>query len=403
MFSRASLMPPLLALLLLSTVSATQLAAQSETLSKAATSSAGPHWKLQYFYDELGSELRIAGLAFPSATHGVAVGAILDTRGSHKPKATVLVTIDGGATWSLEPLQDTPRSLFFLDESNGWMVGREAFWFTSDTGRTWTKLCNQLRAGKKIGEEGLILRVSFLDPHHGFAVGLQKSVFETNDGGRTWKPVAEAAKPSSNPMHSEYTHIAWATKEHGMIVGGYSPPQKDGPDEPDWVNPERALERRQVPTLTLELESRDAGITWTSATAPLLGSMVGLSLKGTEGLGVFAYADSFTWPSEVFHFDLQSGKSNSVFRQKDRRVTDAAVFADGQGLLAAVEPPGQMVSVPVPGRVRILRSENLTDWEEMKVDYRAVAGFVTLAGPDREHVWAATDTGMILQLVDAPR
>ena len=87
-----------------------------------------------------------------------------------------------------------------------------------------------------------------------------------------------------------------------------------------------------------------------------------------------------------------------MFKQKDRRVTDAAVFADGKGFLGAVEPPGQMASVPVPGKVRILRSPNLSDWEEMNVDYRAVAGFVTLAGPDAEHLWAATDTGMILQL-----
>jgi hypothetical protein len=56
----------------------------------------------------------------------------------------------------------------------------------------------------------------------------------------------------------------------------------------------------------------------------------------------------------------------------------------------------------VPGKVRILSSANLADWEEMNVDYRAVAGFVTLAGPDSEHVWAATDTGMILQLGGPP-
>ena len=87
-----------------------------------------------------------------------------------------------------------------------------------------------------------------------------------------------------------------------------------------------------------------------------------------------------------------------MFKQKDRRVTDAIVFSDGQGFIAAVEPAGQMASAPVPGKVRILSSANLSDWEEMNVNYRAVAGSVMLAGPDREHVWAATDTGMILHL-----
>ena len=233
----------------------------------------------------------------------------MDRKGNRKPKSTAIVTADGGAHWTLVPLQDAPRSLFFLDEANGWMIGREAFWFTADTGRTWTRLCNQLKAGKKLGEEGLILRVAFLDPRHGFAVGRQKSVFETNDGGRSWAPVAEAAKPSSNPAYSSYTHVAFAGDTRGMIVGGYAPPRKDGEEEPDWVDPERALRRRQVPTLTLEMETRATPVlAWTSATAPLLGSLISLSLRGSSGLGVFAYADSFMWPSEVFHFNLLTGK-----------------------------------------------------------------------------------------------
>ena len=44
--------------------------------------------------------------------------------------------------------------LFFLDEANGWMIKREAFWFTADTGRTWKRICNQLKPNKKLGEEG---------------------------------------------------------------------------------------------------------------------------------------------------------------------------------------------------------------------------------------------------------
>jgi hypothetical protein len=34
----------------------------------------------------------------------------------------------------------------------------------------------------------------------------------------------------------------------------------------------------------------------------------------------------------------------------------------------------------------------------MDVDYRAVARSLVLAGPDAGHLWAATDTGMILRL-----
>jgi len=100
----------------------------------------------------------------------------------------------------------------------------------------------------------------------------------------------------------------------------------------------------------------------------------------------------------VYRIDLTTGKSESVFKQKDRVVTDAAIFADGRTFLAAVEPPGRLRSAPIPGKVRMLESRDLKNWQEMPVDYRAVAQSLILAGPDPDHLWAATDTGMILHL-----
>jgi len=46
----------------------------------------------------------------------------------------------------------------------------------------------------------------------------------------------------------------------------------------------------------------------------------------------------------------------------------------------------------------MLESRDLKNWSEMPVDYRAVAQSLVLAGPDPDHLWAATDTGMILHL-----
>ena len=370
-------------------------------LAAQTPKAAQPQWKIQYFYDELGVELHLVGLAFPSATRGIAIGTILDRTGNHRPKNTAVVTSDGGAHWALVPLQDTPRSVFFLDESNGWMVGRDAIWYTEEAGRSWKRISNQIHPQKKLGEEGVVLRVAFLDPQHGFAVGLRKSVYETKDGGKTWTAVAEAAVPSSNPMYSHYTQVGFTPDGRGMIVGGYVPPRRDGGREPDWLNPDEALKRRQVPTLTLELETHDGGAHWKAETAPLLGTLARFTMNGTHGLGVFAFVDAFDWPSEVYHFDLRTGKSVSAFKQKDRRVTDALLDAEGHGFLAAVEPAGRLSVSPIPGKVRILRSADLFSWEEMKVNYKAVARNVLLAGPDGEHMWAATDTGMILHLENA--
>jgi photosystem II stability/assembly factor-like uncharacterized protein len=372
----------------------------------------GARWTLQYFYDQDGKDLHITDLAFPSAKRGIAVGAIVDREG-RKPQFTSLVTSDGGEHWALTPLKEFPRSIFFLDESNGWMVTGESLWFTQEAGRSWTRISDQIKPDKKLADAprtGLILRVWFLDAQHGYAVGLQKSVFETHDGGRTWKPLAEAAAPTSNPAYSVYSHIAFADGRRGMIAGGYAPPRAKSREEreeegdvPDWMHPESTLHRRQQPRLTLELDTRD-GVTWKSGTAPLLGSVVSARLAGESGLLVFDYADSFEWPAEVYRLDLKTGQSESVFKKKDRLVTDAAIFADGadgadgRAFLAAVEPPGRLRSAPIPGKVRMLSSTNLIDWVEMPVDYRAVAQSLVLAGPDAEHLWAATDTGMILRL-----
>lgn len=364
---------------------------------------AQPKWTLQYYYDQHGKELRITDLAFPSAARGIAVGEITGSQ-VRKPEYTALITSDGGARWSPVPLTEFPRSLFFLNENAGWLVTSESIWFTAEAGRSWTRISGQIKPDRKLAaapDTGLLLRVWFLDDQHGYGVGLQKSVYETRDGGRTWKPLAAAAQPNVNPAYSVYSRIAFADERWGLIAGGYAPPRaRSGNDDdvPDWMNPERALARRERPLMAIEIGTRDGGISWTPSAAPLIGSIAALRLAGRAGLAVFAYADSFEWPSEVYRLDLGTGKSVSVFKQKDRRVTDAAIFRDGPAFLGTVEPPGRLRSVPIPGKVRILTSDDLNRWTEMPVDYRAVARTLLLAGPDAAHLWAATDTGMILRL-----
>src|SRR5215471_2022178 len=357
-------------------------------------------WTIQYFYDEPRTQLTIADLVFPSAQRGIAVGWTQET--DKKPKPVTLVTSDGGANWAMTPFREVPRSLFFLNESQGWMVTDDGLWFTEESGRSWRRVADQLKPNKKLRPSppgGLIMKVWFQDTQHGYAVGYQKTVSQTSDGGRTWTPVEEAAKPSGNPAFTAYTQIAFESPL-GLIVGSAVPPRRDLGPFPTWMDPEAAAKQRQLPTLTLTLQSRDGGAHWTSESAPLLGLASVLRTSGTNALDVFSYAPSFEWPSEVYHIDLKTGKSNSAFRQKDRRVTDVALFPGPKAYLAAVEPPGKLNTAPIPGRVRILTSSDFMDWKEMAVDYRAEATTLTLAGPDEHHLWAATDTGMILRLVE---
>jgi hypothetical protein len=73
-------------------------------------------WKVQYFYDEGRETLVIEDLAFPSAQRGIAVGTIVDELSRKKPRYTALLTSDGGAHWTPQPLQENPRSIFLLND-----------------------------------------------------------------------------------------------------------------------------------------------------------------------------------------------------------------------------------------------------------------------------------------------
>src|SRR5579883_1627414 len=249
-------------------------------------------WKVQYFYDENRNTFFIEDLSFPSAKRGIAVGTIRDEMGqSGKEKFVAMVTSDGGEHWATEPLKDHPRSVFFLNDSLGWMVGDNGIWFTEESGHNWKKIANQRKGDKKIGPVppgGVILKVWFLDEKHGFAIGLQKTVLESKDGGVTWTPVEEAAKPSSNPAHTAYS-VMWFDGKLGLIVGGSVPPRIDDPKLPTWMEPERAVKRKQIPTLKLQMETRDGGANWKSSTAPLFGDVTALRLAGLNGLVSFSF------------------------------------------------------------------------------------------------------------------
>jgi photosystem II stability/assembly factor-like uncharacterized protein len=376
---------------------AAQLQPPQSPKPHAATSK----WIIQYFFDEMKQEMEITDLAFPSATRGIAVGAIYD-KASGKEKYTSVLTSDGGAHWALQPLKEYPRSIFFLNDTLGWMVTDKGLWFTDESGRSWKKLSEQLKPDKNMEPEttiGLLLRVCFLDEKHGFGVGLQKTMVETADGGRTWNPVPAGAAPAGNPAYTAYTRIIFADAKRGVIVGGSQPPRRGEGMRgtlPAWMDPERAAKRKEVPTLTLLMQTSDAGATWETSTVPLLGLVANVRFTGPEGLIVMGFNDSFQWPSEVYR--MSNKKTGSVFRDKTPRVIDAQLYDGPHIYLAGVEPTGKMNTAALPGKVKILQSDDFSTWSDMPVDYKAVARSVVMAGPDPEHLWVATDTGMILHL-----
>src|SRR5690349_21001030 len=105
-------------------------------------------WSLQYFYDENRQQLNLVDLAFPNAMHGVAAGWIEEPGKKNRP--TILMTRDGGSHWELKPLEEQPRSIFFLNESRGWMVTDNNIWTTEEGGLAWRKLSAQKKPDAKL-------------------------------------------------------------------------------------------------------------------------------------------------------------------------------------------------------------------------------------------------------------
>ncbi len=358
-------------------------------LAAAAALTAAETWHAQFFHDQDQSSLVILDMKFPTASRGVAVGWMQD---KGRRRQVMLASDDGGAGWRIQPLPDAGFGLFFLNDTRGWMVAQGGLWTTPDAGVTWSK---------SLGRRGL-RAVHFVSESRGWVVGFPKLALETTDGGRHWSPVAAAAAPKSTPERSTYEWVEFLGPKRGFL-GGWSDPRRSPPRLAPWLDPE-AAQRPQWPNLTLLLQTDDAGANWAASEHSLFGRITRLRLfpNGTA-LTLVEFTEGFQFPTEVNRIDLVGRKSATSFRQKDRVVTDILIARSGLAYLTAVEPLGTLHSLPVPGKLKILRSRNFETWEEMSVDYRATATRAVLAEAPDGQLWAATDTGMILKLMDPTR
>jgi len=350
---------------------------------------AADRWKIQFFYDKPDAVFDIRDLACVSARRCVGAGAISDMRG--RVKGATVVTSDGGEHWAIEDFADEPVSLFFLSEtpstpSVGWMAAQHGIWKTEESGRSW----------KKVAQLKGIAQVYFLDAMHGFAIGYPKAIYETTDGGTTWEKVAAAQTPEGKPEDVIYEAIAFSGQQ-GIILGQVLNGRQQ--QYPVWMTPNAERSRKQRQSTMLTLQTLDAGKTWKAESSQVVGDITELHFsKDGHVFALLEYHDLYSLPSAVIRINLRAPGGQTIFAEKDRAVRDLALLDDGSTLLAAVEPPGTTNQVPVPGKLKMLRSTDLKTWEEMDVDYRADAERATIAAPDARHAWVATDTGMILAL-----
>lgn len=349
--------------------------------------SAAERWQMQYFFDEAKRTFNIRDMAFPTAQRGIAVGAMT---GSGGERGAAVLTTDGGAHWTSVPLPAPAFSVFFLDDSLGWVVTPKGVYRTEEGGRSW----------RKIDAPKETLRVCFLDRDNGFAVGMKKSVYRTVDGGKRWTRVAAADAVKGRPEYTVYNWITFVSPKVGVITGFNRPPRRsDGQEFPDWMDPEGAADRREWPHMSISLETHDGGQNRKASTESIFGSITRVRMNADAvALWLVEHVESFEYPSEVLVNNRKTGKTG-VFRNRERAITDVAVTTGGPAYMVAIEVPGKSVRLPVPGKLHILSSDDLARWREMDVDYRATARRAVLGWADARNVWVGTDTGMILKLV----
>ena len=355
-------------------------------LSAATLPATAQRWKVQYFYDKEKTSLTINDFAFPSAKYGVAVGYVAEGR---RQDPMSVVTSDGGDHWQLLPLKEMPVSLFFLDDSIGWMVTTKGLWRTTEAGKNWTKL------PKVPGE---ILRVCFSSSMNGVAVGVKKLVLTTHDGGQTWAKVAAAEDQPGDPQYSAYVWVGFADAKLALAIGTNNPPRRFAPLFPDWLDPAATLRMRDVPHLSYSLSTSDGGKTWQAGSNSLLGQTSRFRLTPSgKGIGLVEYSELSELPSEAYLLDWHTGRSVSIYKDPKTGISDIWMDADGTAYVAGIAEPGRVRDI-IPGKVVVYSSRDYQNWQKMPVDYRASALRTILAMPDEAHRWLATDNGMILKL-----
>jgi hypothetical protein len=314
---------------------------------------------------------------------------IVSDEDSNHIDSRLLISRDNGRTWTEEKTEKDPLGVFVLDEERAWLVTPGHVYSTASAGAKWEE---HILPGRELTQ------VWFDNEKSGWAFGQGKVFYATHDGGRTWAPDPASLKLELQSPETYLRTMAMMPSGVGMLAGDSTarPPERSA--LPDWMTPERALRRKEVPGTLVVYETHDHGATWVSRLSSGFGHIRRVRMAPGREAVTLQYLDSFQWPGETLEVDLRTSKSRTVLRRKDLSVQDAMPLKDGSMIAAAIEPRGRLRTSPIPGRVRIFWSPDTEHWYEMKVDYRVSGHEITLSQCSDGGLWAAVDDGSILQL-----
>lgn len=133
-------------------------------------------------------KLPIYSLFFLNPEKGFAVGGQNDCGGSGciLPGGFILRTLNGGETWT-QVYTPTDKieisSIFFTDALNGFCVGDNVIFKTTNAGQNWSEYKIDNLGGK-------MMEVTFVNEREGYIACLSDKFLKTEDGGLTWQSLS---------------------------------------------------------------------------------------------------------------------------------------------------------------------------------------------------------------------
>jgi photosystem II stability/assembly factor-like uncharacterized protein len=141
------------------------------------------------------------------------------------PQSLLLLTADGGRTWSSIPAFDTTAYVLaatFVDPDHGWVLVRSGdgaaappeLLRTQDGGFHWTNL------GSPVTGIDQAFRVHFTDRDAGWldTISARPYAYRSEDAGATWRQVPLPAPPGGWPPAGQYFVAAQPTQGVGVVV-----------------------------------------------------------------------------------------------------------------------------------------------------------------------------------------
>jgi photosystem II stability/assembly factor-like uncharacterized protein len=169
------------------------------------TSNAGKTW--ERLKHQLNSEAYISSFFFVNKMHGwlTVIDQKQHDRYGRGYSSTIFVTHDGGNTWNQQSLFSEEvhlHNIAFVDEGKGMAVGArlieqapervEIFVVgTSDGGRTWTDISEQVKVGTKHPGAEYRARIGWVSSSRVYILTQGGRVMASETGGDTWKMIAD--------------------------------------------------------------------------------------------------------------------------------------------------------------------------------------------------------------------